>query len=1151
MARGTLLNLAAQASAGIRAPLPTLAPEEAPKRIGRKIPVLSRNSAINSAMTAMENAPIATAATFSFAVGASYLSWAVTRPNKYVEEHAELARNIVAKGSHIVTEPLHFALEKGGYAVEAILNQLPPETRAVFEKFMINIDSLDPDRVAAYINSMSLNGVANLEAGVISAGISYAIFRFRSVRFNQLSNTKKALFVAALLSSAGLGVMKMHTSIKDSSTIAAKGVQMKSQLGAMSSDVEGLKVSLDKLQDKRDPKTQKIVPGVLTQIGTDSLNAEINNKERPGYGVLAAGTSYVFKKDWDSTKFKEYMGEKKMDEKTQTTYEQRRQAIITTIDTLMTKHKIEGDLIAVVSGISRELNIDAPLALYKRAVETADEQSQATAVHHFIANFSPGATVTPETMDALQSGTINSFIGLLSKYERVTSVEIPKLEAFARDLKQQTQIDISGFVNKIKAEFKPLPVTVSKLQSMLESAKAQQPGVTQGDRSLWQGFSESTFMVDLNDLVLPSEELRKEFQASVEKSNFPFPDMEKNQFWYYLFVLMLTLAYVSSDLLPAPAQKWSNKRVERKLREKLPDELEKLNELETTITERIATSAQRGLALFERALTGTQGDRLHVAPELVDAIQVRTAIRTNLGKGLPGADEDVERKFRMRTLDTQKHVDIYNTYYERLKELDERLKSDPVSVIKEYMDIVNPGHSAALEALNALDQTDVGSVAYQEAAKKYEREYKVMRIEQLKAQARAIEEYLLVVRTSNEALRKGTALEGAVDLEELIRKTTIRFDTGATTHQNFTVPREVQLEAYALATGMSAENLLSDTLQHIRELGIQTERSLGEDEITSSAFITGESQPNLDIDQARIDELKRNSFEDVTGKPDLTRNQIDGTIEDFKRFDEYMRNINGTLHELESGVIASNDWLSDTTPVFEWKLDPIENRFTIFLELRDEEYGKAAAKLVYPGEVPNFERSSEQLSAEIKNWLEDTKATIPALVAQVEHYDRVKSYNELFEQIAKRLKGSTELDIVSSGVATSLDNETKTLIQDLYLENAILSDQAPLMPFVRQGLEIEETKLRHFTDPMSVLTPHGNTNVIGIFNDIQHLATQGSIPNGIDITYDVATESIEVFKKPERGNKSRGNQEKIHTAKIDEYSRESLVRSLKYASTLV
>lgn len=1047
------------------------------------------------------NAPLAQSAALGTAAGLTYLSWAVTRAPKYLESSAASVRDLMASGAGL-------------------------------------IDGQARD----YIASLPPNVIASIEAGVISAGISAVIFTYRGERFGSLHPAKQLAYALALGSSMGLGLLKMQTSIKDSGYIATLGAEMSRELSGMKGGVESLQQRLSKLVDTKGTDG-KVTEGALKRITRESLDSEVNNPNRPGYYLNSIVFDYVYTGSFDESKFQSFMDEKKMTEQSQTVSKQKRDTRISAIDKIKEKHGITTDLRTLVANMTNELDINDPLKLYSRAEQTAETQKNSTAIDHFISNFSPAASVSPETMKMLRTDLINSFIGLIKKYDDITTSELPKLEAFARDIKTETGVDISDVILKIKAEFKPLPVTAASLEAMLTSgATADREANTLLPASWSESFMSSTFMVDVKDLIVPDARVIKEFQASVEKAGISFPDMEKNIGWYYLLITLLATLYVGFDLIPKPAQDAARKRSERVAREKLPGELDKVNDLEASITRDIVDRTQFSFKVFERALAGTDSPVTRQMPELVSELHVRTELRRLLGKGLPGADEEIERRFRRRLLDTEKHVDLYNEYRNRLLDLEKRLQKDPATVTAELMCSLYPSHDAVVAALGELTQADVGSEAYQQATENLERSYGTVRVEQLRAQASALRAHLDRLHLKEKSLRETLGdEEGTRDAHELARQTVIRFDTAPGGKRDFSVPREVAVEAYAL-TQVSSEILsITETLEQIEELGIEIEQYVDTSGVTSPEFTKSTGLPNLELTQAIADQLRRSSIEDVVGTPDVTGKEIAGTAEDFKRFDTYMADINNAFRELQAEAIDTNDHFEDTTPVFEWKLNPATNRFTAFLELRSkDEFGEAAALLVYPGNIPDFSKSSSELIEDIRNWFFEKNQVIEGLVAQVENHGYHKEHEQHLAAFTKLRGGSTDLHIIEAGKTVTNSKDERDLIERLYTTNAILKDQHPLMPLARNGHKIESTKFLHFIDPASIRSPHGYARLTAIFEDIQGQR----IPEELDVVYDAATERIEVYRQGKKRWGTQPERDKVMSTHIDQYSRRELLHTI-------
>lgn len=1070
-AHGALVNLGAAAETELGAAYdPTIEADERPSKIRRF------------------NAPWAQAGAAGLAGIFTYFSLVITRPTKYLVESAPQVRDSIASGAGWVS-----------------------------------------DSARDYISTMAPNAIANLEATVISGAISTVIYLYRGERFRSLHPAKKLAYALALGSSVGLGLMKMQTSIKDAAVIAEKGQTISTQLSGMKGDFESIGNRIERLTGKTDENGER-ESGSLVKITEDSLNAEINDPRRPGYFLDSATFDHVYTGSYSRERFQEFMDSKGLSpDRQERAYEQVQQRL-ETIERLQEQYGIEGDLRTYIDRLLSDLNVKTPLYLYAQARETADEQAKSDALDHFVANFSPQASVTPESMDLLRTETIQAFIGLVDNYERITSDDMPRLESFARDLRRETGVDITDVIAKIRGEFKPLPFTAESLKGMLEKADDDNGGG-------------ASFKQDFIDMVVPDEQVLRQFNESIEKTGAPYPNIEKSHFWYYTLLAILMSLYLAFDLSPKPIQGAARSRSERIAREKLPGEIEKVNELEASITDDIVTRSQFAFKQFERALGGTHSPITRQMPQIVSELHVRSELRKMLGRGLPGADKNVLRKFRQRTLSPDKHFEIFNTYLARLYEFEQDLRKNPEKVTADVLGSLYPSIGSAIDALNQVHESDAGSAGYQKALKNLEREVATTRVEQLKAQAQAIEAHLDRQLLIQSTLEESVGEIGKKDVHALAQETVIKFDLTENGHQNFAVPRDVALEAYALTLVKNDAAALSETLDQVRALGIEIEQLTADDRITSPEFLGQDGRPNLEVDQAMLDQLRRTSMVDVVGEPSITGQHIEGTVDDFERFDEYMRKINETLRSLCDEVIRSNDFFEDTTPVLEWRLDPVSSKFTVFLELRaGGEFGEPAAILMYPGNIPDFTKSPEEASEDIARWFRRTDSTERSLIAQVENYEHQRLYEQLFYEFTHLQSGSTELPLIVSGEVNEPTSQTLTLLERLYDTNAVLKDQNPLMPIARAGGVIESTKFKHFTDPDSVLSPYGSTVLTDVLNDILDAHKNGVIPENAEVVYNAATERIEAFRPNDQNKNDRAEQEKVLSVHVDHYARRELLK---------
>lgn len=1050
-------------------------------------------------------APAALGGAWALAITATYLSWAVTRPDKYVVDHAVPLRDSIA----------------------AALTSVNTE-------------------LADYVATMSPSAIASIEAGLISAGISGVILAGRSQNFSRMHPSMKAAFLSALIASAGLGVLKMSTSIKDSDDIRTLGIQLAQELSGMKNSIEQLGTRLERLPDRVDPKTGTVTPGALRVIAEKKLNGEVNDPSKPGYGKNAATIEYLFTGKFDNDRFEAFMdgegrsGSTPWGAEQRTRYAEVRDTNIAAIDRLKEEHQIGENILGLVARYANGLDLKNPLRLYDQANATAEAQGKTTALGHFLSNFNPGESVTTESMRILKEDTIGAFIRLLRNYERVTKEEIPKLKSFAVAVKQETGVDINDFVAQLQAEFRPLPVTVEQLQQMLASGDASELN------GAWSGnFMESIFVRDVVDLAMPSAEVLRAYKTSLEKADIAFPDMEQQVHWYYLLIGILAALYASFDLAPAPIERAARRKNERLMREKLPEGLEHINDLEADITEQIVSRSHVALRLFEQALAGTDSPVTKQMPRAVSELHVRSELRRILGKGLPGVDSEVERRFRRRTLDVTHHVDMYHTYAKRLTELQQRLETEPDAVTAELLRELYPTIDGAIQALNQVHTEDLGTTSYQSAVTELERTFGQVRLEQLRAQATTIQAIINNLHATENALQTRMGADESIDARTLAQQTTIRFDTAPTSSRSFSVPRDVQLEAYALTQVKSNAAALTETLNQIQSLGIEIESLTTNDQITSPAFLTNTDQPDFSYDQAALNQLARTSIDDVLGTPDITAANIEGTIYDFERFDEYMREVNEKLAELRRSVLDTVDVFSELTPVFEWRLDQVSKRFTIFLELRTEnEYGATAAQLVFPGNIPDFEKTPSAIKIELERWMSGSPKFVNALIAQVENFEQHAAYDTLLAKLTQAQQGSAEVVLAKNGRIITVDSESRQLLQNIYNISAVLKDQHPLMPMVRQGEAIEPTKLLHFTDPESVLSPHGNVSITGVFDDIIATVERKGLDKDFEIIYDAATEKIEVYRAEKNKKASRADQVKVLSTSIDHYSRRELARIL-------
>ncbi len=947
------------------------------------------------------------------AIGATYLSWAVTRSgaSDVLEPYTPMLRDLLAK-------------------------------------------------IYAGASDISLPVLTNIEGGVVSAVIGGVIYLLRGKRFRTLSKTKKALFVSALLASAGLGVYSVQRSFEGAEHVAFVGKKMTDELGKMGVKIQRVGDTIRVLVGN------KIIGGVrqpsaLERIVQQKIDAEVNNPKRPGFGNDSLTISMVLddplKLEDYKSRHEAYMngeGRKRgpMTESQKDKYRSKRDTRIAIIENIQKKHNVKEGIKAWVARLTQSLSPDHAIGAYDSAVEIAQDAANMSKWEHVLASFSPEGKITPEGMKHMRADAIRAFMDVVKKYEHFRNEELGKMNAYLQDIKKQTGVDMTDVVRDIAQKFPSLPMRSQDLEKMLQAGLDLQDGKP----------------VVLEKVLTPREvDLYKRLPAFMVPSAKTLERMGMTLQGFYSFLLMITLIYMAFDLAIKPIQDMARNRRERLLRDALTFDAEDINDAEEKITLHTTHFVQATLRTLEQMLAGTQKHGMtDMAPDDVVALTVRAHLREWIYKN--SFTEEEIKAINNPATDLDMRLKLQNKYRQALNDLIAQMKDDPVNISAGFASEIYPslGDITIAFASGTLD------------SKRLERIYDDVLNDLSDKHLGVFEQLLHEQDMSIEDIRRslrGAEVGDAASMNTVVAE--ISLDPG---RGSITIPRGTSLQAFALAQTNGAKNYLKARIGMLQDIAVAHNFDPKESGVPQPALLSRSggvasfvsSEPYMGL--APKPDILPERVDDIAGEAEKT--------EAFNAFEAFMSALNAHLKPLIGFIEQDKDYFDEYVFQISWRLDPVRNYYTIHLGFKDERFSaEQAAGIYYPFPVPDFKMGDpKEIAENIVNWFvdkdqsgENNSHAYRGVVAQLQYFEYRKEEEKFIGELS---------DVDENGYALVNDVNRPALAR-IYFVQSILKDFTPdILWLARSGAPIEENKYERLLHPDTVVSAYGNQDIGAIFD---------------------------------------------------------------------